>query len=415
VTEPSGAADDAGPQVAEWSHATRRLVGVLLIGLVLLIVYVSRSIISTLVVAGILAFVVRPVVGRLEQRGLRRGVAVGVVYLGVILAGILVLLLVIPRVLHELQGMVGTLAGFIAGGPTRAQALLEPMRVVRLGTLRLDFSPLVDQALRAVRSAESPADLVPLERLVGPVQQLLGAASNLFLSAVGLFISAVLALALSLYMSLEAPLIQAGLEAYVGKAHTAEGRALMARIMAAWSDFLRGQLVLMLIIGVVVGIGDWLLGVPGALVLGIIAGLLEVLPNIGPVLATVPAIIIALVSGSEHLGVSNTVFALIVVAFYILVQQIENNLVVPRVIGRAVALPSVVVMAAVLVGAKAGGVLGALIAAPTAATLREIMAYALDKVRGIDPYPEIRHGAAAHTQPTAATLDPRPPASPAPD
>jgi predicted PurR-regulated permease PerM len=139
-----------------------------------------------------------------------------------------------------------------------------------------------------------------------------------------------------------------------------------------------------------VPVGDLGLGLPGAVALGLLAGLFEVLPNIGPVLATIPAVLVALVAGSQTLDVSNAVFALIILGFYILVQQLENSLIVPRIIGRAVALPSVIIMVAVIVGAEVGGVIGAFVAAPTAATLREVGAYTVNKIRGIDPYPELR-------------------------
>jgi predicted PurR-regulated permease PerM len=257
----------------------------------------------------------------------------------------------------------------------------------------LDLSPAVDRVLAAIRSSELPTDVAALERLVGPVQRALTAASSFFLGAVGLFVRALLALAISLYMSLEAPAILFGFESFMDREQSVESHELLRRVAESWTDFLRGQFILMVIIGVVVSVGGLVLGLPGALALGLLAGVLEVLPNIGPIIATVPAVAIALVAGSQVLPVSNLVFALIVLAFYAGVQLLENNLVVPRVIGKAVALPSVVIMVAVIVGAEVGGVLGAFVAAPAAATLREVLAYTVDKIRGLDPYPELRGAA----------------------
>lgn len=154
-----------------------------------------------------------------------------------------------------------------------------------------------------------------------------------------------------------------------------------------WSAFFRGELTLMLVIGVISWLGLTILGMPGALYLGIIAGLLELIPNLGPIIATIPAAIVALLHGSSYLPVSPLAMALLVVLFYILVQQLENNLIVPRILGEAVDLPPLVVMTGVLVGATAAGLLGALLVTPIIASAREILHYIYGKMLGKDPFP----------------------------
>jgi predicted PurR-regulated permease PerM len=127
--------------------------------------------------------------------------------------------------------------------------------------------------------------------------------------------------------------------------------------------------------------------VPGALSLAIIAGLLEVVPNLGPVVATIPAVVVALLQGSTYLPVNNVVLALIVIVFYIVVQQLENSLIVPRVLGEAVELPALVVMSGVLIGGSVAGILGALLATPVIATGREVLFYLYRKLLGQPPFP----------------------------
>jgi predicted PurR-regulated permease PerM len=162
---------------------------------------------------------------------------------------------------------------------------------------------------------------------------------------------------------------------------------LWNEIRSVWAAFFRGQFILGLLVGSIVGVGTAKLGVPGALVMGILAGLLEALPNIGPVLAAVPAVILALLQGSSVLDVSNLVFALIVGGFYFGVQQLENNIIVPRLIGQAVELPPVLVMAGVAVGASAGGILGAFLAVPIMATGRVVAQYTYNKLLSRPPFP----------------------------
>ncbi|MEZ4834436.1 MAG: AI-2E family transporter [Caldilineaceae bacterium] len=152
-----------------------------------------------------------------------------------------------------------------------------------------------------------------------------------------------------------------------------------------WQAFFRGQLLLSTVVGVITGGILWLLGMPGALILGIIAGALEVIPNIGPVLAMIPAVIVALIQGSDLLQIGNLQFALLVVGVYFVIQQLENQLLVPRIIGDSVNLHPIVVLCGVVVGASVAGVLGAFLAAPVIASSRVVGSYVHAKLLDYDP------------------------------
>jgi predicted PurR-regulated permease PerM len=130
-------------------------------------------------------------------------------------------------------------------------------------------------------------------------------------------------------------------------------------------------------------------GMPAALIFGILAGLLEVVPNLGPILAMIPAVITALIQGSDVLGpmgIDNIGFALITVGIYFLIQQLENNILVPRIIGDSINLHPIVVICAVAVGLSTGGILGALLAPPIVATFRVIGSYIHSKLLDYQPF-----------------------------
>jgi predicted PurR-regulated permease PerM len=171
-------------------------------------------------------------------------------------------------------------------------------------------------------------------------------------------------------------------------AYQPEVEELGRRLDVVWKSFFRGQIVLSLVVGFVVFLSTSLLGLPGALVLGILAGLLEVIPNLGPVLALIPAVLVALVQGSNVLPVSNLIFALIVVLVYVVIQQVENNYLVPRIMGHSLNLHPVFVLVGVVVGASFAGVLGAFLAAPVLASLKVLGLYAHAKVVDRDPLAE---------------------------
>ena len=131
---------------------------------------------------------------------------------------------------------------------------------------------------------------------------------------------------------------------------------LTSRVEEKLGGWFRGQIILSLFIGVITWIGLTLLGIEFALPLALIAGILEIIPTIGPIISAIPAIIVAL----------NTSFnsALIVTVFYFFVQTIENNLLVPRIMQKAVGLHPVVIIIGVIVGSELLGILGALLAIP---------------------------------------------------
>ena len=122
--------------------------------------------------------------------------------------------------------------------------------------------------------------------------------------------------------------------------------------------WLIAQRALGIIIGTVVGIGLWLLGVKYALLLGIVSGLLEIIPVIGPIIAAVPGVLVAMTQ--------SWVLALVALGFYVLVQQMENHLLIPKLMQKAVGLNPLVTIIAVLLGARLGGVIGMLMAVPFA-------------------------------------------------
>lgn len=122
---------------------------------------------------------------------------------------------------------------------------------------------------------------------------------------------------------------------------------------------------MMLLIGVISGLGVWSLGVPYAFLLGLIAGLTEAIPIIGPFIGAVPAIILALF-------VSPTT-ALMVALFYLVVQQVEGNILVPAVMNRILKIEPMIILLSVLIGTTLLGVTGAFLAVPSASIIQTVL------------------------------------------
>ena len=142
---------------------------------------------------------------------------------------------------------------------------------------------------------------------------------------------------------------------------------IAALIDGAFASYLRGQLILGLIIGVISTIFFSVAGVQFALILGVIAGIFEMIPNIGPILGAIPAMIVALAQ--------NPSLALVVAIYAFAIQQIENIFISPRVLGRSVQLHPVLVMVVLVIGSEIAGVLGLFLAPVVTAILRDLFRY----------------------------------------
>lgn len=136
-----------------------------------------------------------------------------------------------------------------------------------------------------------------------------------------------------------------------------------------WGSFLRGQLLLMLIVGVLSWLGALAVGLPGALMIGLLAGILDIIPSLGPTLAAIIAAIVALFEGSTYLPISNVFFMVIIVVIFLVVQQIENIWIRPALMGKRLRLHPAIVFVSVLGSLALFGILVTLIIIPVLSTL----------------------------------------------
>jgi predicted PurR-regulated permease PerM len=396
---------------AQWRSGTRYLVGVGLVLVVGYLVYLSRPILPELVVAALVAFLVRPVIDFLRVRmRIPKAAAVTVTYILVALALLIVPLVFLPHVVNAVTFVIGIDYQVVVDNTVGW--LVETLTLWKVNGLHIfgvaiSLQGVVDPVLAALENPGTalPASFSSITEILSSLITLLSrSAASVVGSVAASLLSLVFVLLASVYLSVDGPQMIGSLLDGIPEPHRAEMVELLDRLRRVWDAFLRGQLLLMVIIGTVVTIGAAILGLPNALSLGLLAGFLELVPNLGPLLATIPAVLIALLQGSSYLPVSNGWFALIVLVFYVLVQNLENAFIVPRVLGDAVKVHPLIILAGVLVGAATAGVLGIFLAAPVIASLREILLYLYRKVLNLEPFdPRAPHPSEARPRPSIKT------------
>jgi predicted PurR-regulated permease PerM len=171
-------------------------------------------------------------------------------------------------------------------------------------------------------------------------------------------------------------------------AYQEEVNQLYQRIRNVWMAYLRGQIVLMLIVGVVFTIAWWIIGIPGALALGVIAGFFTLVPDVGPFVAAALAVGVALLEGSSWIPLSNVWVAGIVTVTYLVLINLKGLLLRPYVMGRSVHMNEGVVFVAIMTATILKGIMGALLVVPVLATVAIIGEYIRRRVLGLPAFDE---------------------------
>ncbi len=354
-----------------------RLVGALfLVALAIGLLLRMGSLLVPVILGFVLAYLLHPVVTGLSRlTRIPRWLSVLLIYVLLILvvggvttgAGFVVT--------QQLIGLVRDLAALSAQLPTFLENLSNTTLVI--GPWAVDLSMVnLEPLLGSVASTIQP--------LLSQTGALLASVAGATASLVGLILAVML---FGYYLLLDFGVMDDFLLQHVPDGYRSDFRRLMTATEQVWAAFLRGQLILGAVVGSVVGLVLAAIGVRFALVLGLIAGILELVPTFGPVVAGVLAVLVAIFQGQNALGLSPLGFALVVAGASFLIQQLENNFLVPRIIGESLNLHPMIVLVGAIVGASMAGVLGILLAAPVVATARLWLGYLYRKTVGLETWP----------------------------
>lgn len=325
-----------------------------------LVLYVARGALSPFVVGLLLVYLLDRPVATLARLGLPRILAIPLVYAAVVVVLFEVLSLTLAPLVEQAQSFGREL-------PRLLGALDEQLR--RLGDLYrgLDLPPELRQAIDAALADIGQALLRLDPTVLLPV---FGSLAAFVASLFGYLVIPVWVF----YVLLDPRAVGEGIRLALPPAWQADAAAVGEIVRRVFGQWIRAQVVLGAIVGIATYVGLVALGTlvdpvlaRYALLLAIVAGTLELLPVIGPIISAVPGILVGATAGLEPM--------IAVFLLYLVVQQVENHLLVPKIQGRAVELHPSLVIFAIVVGAAVAGLLGAILALPIAATARNVYRY----------------------------------------
>jgi len=336
--------------VPDWS--TRQVVTatlfVVAVSLGFWLLYRFRLVLFMLFIAIVLGTAIRPAVQWLNRRGVPRPAGVMLMYLLILLVLVVFILLVIPLITREAAQIAANVPEYYQG--LRSAMIGSSSRLIRI--LGFQLPPQLFFFLQQEQSGGETLDRVTQSFLVAGL-----IARSLFV-ALAVFL-------LGFYWTLDSERVIRTLLLLFPRKRREDTRELIAEVESRLGNFIRGQSILVLAVGILSLVAYLIIGLPYALVLALFAGIMEAVPIIGPTLGAIPAVFVALTLDSSKI--------VWVVLATVVIQGLENYLLVPRVMGKSVGVSPFVIILSLAAFTSLIGLPGALLAIPMAAILQIVL------------------------------------------
>lgn len=314
----------------------------------LFLIWSIRAVFKPLVIAALFAYLLNPLVNLLAKpRRISRGTAVILTYLIILAALIALPSLLMPTLVAEAQ----TLSSVLSHSADHIQDLFSKTVVISKWSFHIgDLIPNLEKI-----TSEGA------ETLSKDIFQMVGSTGDQF-------IKLMIILAAAFYLLRDYKSLRDWLFNLFAETHQPTVLIVYDEIKLIWSGYLQGNLTLMAIVGVTFTLAWLAIGLPGAIILGFLSGLLTIIPDVGPAIAAVLAIIVAAIEGSNFLHLSNLWFAVLVLGIYFILINTINIFFRARIYARSVKMHDGVIFLAILSAMLVQGVMGVLIVVPTLAS-----------------------------------------------
>ena len=348
-----------------WDNSFRYIVMVVLLILLAGTIWYIREIFQPLVTAALIAYLFSPLINLVVRKTkLKRKQAANIVF--VMLALVVALLVtIIPALLRQTQEIIQDLNAAL---DVYQKTLIAPINVIGIPVYLEEFIP-------AIRTTFSTTFIPKPEQAL----QILQTTSRGFLWFLVIVVS-------TYHLMTEWDKLREWMISLAPDTYQKDIRQLYLEIRAIWLGYLAGQVRLMIILVIIYAAAWSIIGLPGAIVFGILAGFLNLVPEVGPGITAVIAMVVALLEGSNFLPISTGWFALLTGGVYLILNNFKTIYLQPRILGKSVLLHPGVVFVAIIAAIILQGFLGVLIVVPVLASTMVIGRYIRRKLLGLNPF-----------------------------
>lgn len=318
----------------------------------------------TIMVSIILAYLLNPVINRLERYGVPRGLGVLVIY--IIIAGVIFIIsfLIIPKSGKEIRRLLVLLPTYIERGSQFLDDLYMKY-YMNLDSIPPIFRSLEDVVFKNIANLE--------DIIVTGISRFLEGIISTFTKVVSLILIPII----TFYFIRDKDYFVGKLYSIIPRRRRGEARELFIEIDRALGKFIRGRLLLALYVGVATTILLLILKVEFAIIIGILTGVVDIVPYFGPMLGFIPAVLFAFLN--------SPVKALWAAIIFIGIQWVENNVLAPIIIGESIGIHPISILLALVIGGGAFGIVGMIFSIPTIVVLKILFQFFMGKIKNIDP------------------------------
>jgi len=361
----------------KWGATTKMVVGLTFIAVIAALVIQFRGIIGPLLLAFILTFLLHPVAGALSRVShLSWRASVNLIFLLVVVIYLGTITLTGLTVVQQLQSLINFVRNAVTDLPNLAENLST--QVYKIGPFEFSLAQFDLEALS--------------QQLISIVQPLLGRMGSLIssfaTSAASVLAWSMFVLLITYFILADAGGLQGRLVRIEIPGYEADIRRLILELRRIWNAYLRGQLIIILLVIIAYTILMLILGVHFALGIAILSGLARFVPYVGPLTTAVVTFLVALFQGDNYFGLLPYQYAILVVALAFTLDQVFDNIVQPRILGEALGIHPAAVLVAAIIAANLLGIIGLVLTAPVLATLRLLTLYLARKLFDLDIWPE---------------------------
>ena len=316
--------------------------------------------INTLLIGIVFSYIINPLVKYIEKKGVKRSIAILIIYVIVILLIILLGMIVVPQTIQQIKKMIISLPGFMSDISVKLNAINN-----KIFKEYPNVSKIMSNAMQTINQKLGTIQTSILDKL----SQTGDVTGNIFSNLLRI----VLVPVVSFYMLLDKEKCIDFIMGFIPNENKDKFLSICSDMDKAYSEFIRGRLIMAIFVGVLTAIALIIMKVDFAIIIGILTMVGDIIPYIGPFIAVTPAFILAFLDSPLK--------AVVVVIVFVSIQWVENNILAPKLLGSKIGINPLLVIVSLIIGGGMFGVVGMILSVPFVATVKILYLHFKDKIK----------------------------------